>query len=258
MASETLYQSRNFLVPAFGACYTYPLVLPGANGYAIDFNQVLIDSQPFYPQSVTLDCTDVPAGVNVEFRVAQINFTRIIRGGDTVTFMFPSIANLNISITPDDALSTVRAFFYNYPALTDFYGTQPVTGAEATSVTVLNTELPVNQLSANDFLGVTVADTGALGGQTIIAAPGLGLALEIHALTLSYANETLTAPTIFNVGNLASMALASAGSGQVSVSFPRPVVLAVNTALSSAVSAASTQSVGAGIATGVVYRVVAP
>ncbi len=132
---------KNLLVPAFGACYCLPVSYPGANGYETNFNQVNIDSIPFLPQSVTVDCSDVPATETVTFLVKRINFKRIIRGGNTVTFNFPAVTNLDISITPSDLVSTVRAFYYNFPTFADFEGTMDVSFGGSSTVTIANTSL---------------------------------------------------------------------------------------------------------------------
>jgi hypothetical protein len=120
------FETSNLMIPAFGATRCLPAVFPNTNGSTIDFNAVNIEDVPFRPQSVCIDASNVPTTESVTFTITQINFTKIIQGGNTVTFNFPAITNMIISVTPSDGISPVQAFFYNYPSFVDFQGIQQV------------------------------------------------------------------------------------------------------------------------------------
>lgn len=114
-----VYDLTNLMIPAFGAVRMITNSFNAVMGYVLDMNTITIDSVPFRPQSVTLDCSDVPDTETVIFKIEQINFQKKITGGNNVTFNFPSIPNMRFDVTPSDNTSEVRAFFYNFPSFPD-------------------------------------------------------------------------------------------------------------------------------------------
>jgi len=113
------YDLTNLMIPAFGAMRMVVNEFNTTNGYSLEANSVTIESIPFRPQSVCIDASDVPDTETVEFVIRQINWTKTIRGGNNVTFNFPSIPNMIFDVTPSDNASEVRAFFYNFPSFID-------------------------------------------------------------------------------------------------------------------------------------------
>lgn len=124
MASSTSQNVKNLLVPAFSKPRCLYLNFPQAPNNTIDFNQVTIDQVVFLPQAVVVDASAVPATEFVTFRVETIGFVRIIKGGLQETFNFPAVENLRISVNPSDGTSTVRCFFYDFPAFPDRSGSE--------------------------------------------------------------------------------------------------------------------------------------
>jgi hypothetical protein len=143
MATPQVSFVKNLLVPAFGDTKSVKVIFPNSTGYEIDFNTIVIDDSAFQPQSVTVDATQVPIGQFVTFRVLDIDFYRIVKGGNTATFSFPSVRNLRTTFTPSDGISTVTAFFYNFPAFPDFSGSQTVdfSAGSGLNTVVLSTPL---------------------------------------------------------------------------------------------------------------------
>jgi hypothetical protein len=217
---------KNYLVPAFGAIQCVPIVLPGASAlgaYGVDFRTILIDDQPFQPQGVTVDATNVPVGQTVTFTVTAINFNRVIAGGNSETFNFPAIITPQITITPSDLSSTVRAFFYNFPALPDATGTQAVsiTGTSGTQsvsvaeVSSFGSEATTLPTSLTTTAGVLVAtsssetiklysidvicnNTSGLASTLVFVSDSIATAREYAACPINLTAATFAHHIVFN------------------------------------------------------------
>lgn len=126
MPNVVNHEVTNLMIPAFGSMRLFVNAFNPVNGYELEANSVTVEQVPFRPQSVTIDATDVPSTESVTFSINQIGYTKIVKGGNTVTFNFPSITNMIFTVLPTDGTSEVRAFFYNFPSFVDFDGVQQV------------------------------------------------------------------------------------------------------------------------------------
>lgn len=191
--ANTFYETMNLLVPAFGNTRCLAQVFPLAPDNVLDFNGVTLDDIPFLPQSVTVDATSVPDGESAIFEVLQIGFRRFILGGSTATFNFPAIRNLRIKVTTTDSVSTVRCFFYNYPAFVDREGALQATLANS-SVSV-NSLPPVVVASTPPPFGIPQLSvirelTGATGTGALITPTG-SQSVEIYSINVSVNAQAL-------------------------------------------------------------------
>jgi hypothetical protein len=160
MQNNVSYDLTNLMIPAFGAMRMVVNEFNTVNGYSLEANSVTIESIPFRPQSVCIDASDVPAGETVTFTIRQINWTKIILGGNNITFNFPSIPNMIFDCTPSDGTSEVRAFFYNFPSFTDnaiqeVAITSGGVGADVNILSILNN----GTFTQNDETVTNAADT---------------------------------------------------------------------------------------------------
>jgi hypothetical protein len=119
MQNPVPYDLTNLMIPAFGAMRMVVNDFNPTNGYSLEANSVTIESVPFRPQSVCIDASDVPTSETVTFEIKQIGWTKIIQGGNNVTFNFPSIPSMIFEVTPSDGTSEIRSFFYNFPSFID-------------------------------------------------------------------------------------------------------------------------------------------
>lgn len=127
--------TANFLVPPQGQTNVLSLTLPGdgnftqaqaAGGgyYGVDFRSVgqIIEGQAFIPQAVTIDATSLSTGAFVTFTIPSIRMNWLIYAGQTRTFQFPALPDLQVTVTPSSGTPSINCAFFNYPALPDEQG----------------------------------------------------------------------------------------------------------------------------------------
>jgi hypothetical protein len=145
-ATQVNQQSTyNFLVPAEGQTNVMAVTLPGSGNlttapaagggyYGFDFSSFASQQGQagFIPQAVTIDATSLSSGQFVTFSIPGLNGPSwIINAGQTRTFQFPSLSNLQVLIVPSSGAPSIPCAFYNYPALPDASGSG-VTGISGT------------------------------------------------------------------------------------------------------------------------------
>lgn len=126
-------QTANFLVPPNGATNVLSATLPAdgnfgpsASGgqYGIDFRSVsqIIQGESFIPQACTIDATQLTSGAYLSMSIPAIGLSWLIYAGQTRTFQFPALPDLQILVTPSSGSPTVNTAWFNYPALPDEQG----------------------------------------------------------------------------------------------------------------------------------------
>lgn len=160
-------QTANFLVPPQGATNVLSATLPadgnfgpiaGGGQYGIDFRSLgqIIQGSAFIPQSCTIDATQLSSGNFLTFSIPVIGMNWLIFAGQTRTFQFPALPDLQILITPNTGNPTVNCSFYNYPALPDEQGG---------SVTTISGSVVVSAMPAVDVASLP-SGTGTDGSST--------------------------------------------------------------------------------------------
>jgi hypothetical protein len=269
MAKQNVnYDVTNLMIPAFGQTNMVVNNFNLTNGYELDCNAVTIESIPFRPQSVTLDCSSVPDGETVTFTIKQINYVKIVDGGNTITFNFPAIANMIFEVIPSDNVSEIRGFFYNFPSFPD-QEIQPVSasGGGVQDVNLVSPDpLPVTFSAPQDInivspdplpVAISTIDSsvksqvplsivtvfstvGAIGGD-ILPAAGVGFHYVILTGYICQLNlVTNVAPVVFcakgSISNIelihnAKTAVAAATAQSGNLNLATPIILGDNEAL---------------------------
>lgn len=130
----------NFLVPAEGATQVFTFTLPrdgnlttappvGGGYYGFDFMSFASQQgmSGFIPQACTIDATVLSAGQTITFSVVSLGGPKwVINAGETRTFQFPALSDLQVEIVPSSGSPSIPVAFYNYPALPDASGTGTV------------------------------------------------------------------------------------------------------------------------------------
>lgn len=179
--SINVLATTNFEVPVEGLTSALTATLPvdgnlttappaGGGYYGIDFRSLasLLNMQSFVPQAVTVDATGLVAGTTVTMSIPALgNLSWQIFAGETRTFQFPALTDLQVVFTPSSGTPAIKTTWYNYPALPDDSGagSTNITGSVSVSGAVSVTALPTS--SGTDVS----ANSPALLGQHLASLP---------------------------------------------------------------------------------------
>lgn len=133
MSSVQQLATINFLVPAYGQTNAVTVTLPGdgniftgpgSSNYGIDFKALsqVLQGLLFIPQACTIDTSNLSAGSFVTFLLPQLQWKKVIPAGMQITFQFPALADLQVTLIPSSGTPQIPTYWYNYPALPDSVG----------------------------------------------------------------------------------------------------------------------------------------
>lgn len=223
--------TANMLVPASGTTNCMGILLPntsvgGADGYTIDWKSLAVfqQGQLYIPQAVTIDATGLTAPAFLTFSIPALNWKRIIQPGTAPTFQFPALQDLVTKVEPSTGNPSFGTFWYNWPALPDNGGIQPVSGgaSAATNVNIISSvTLSTNaDITASIPLDVqAVTDAGTDHSVNLPALPAhLLLTITANPARIGFVvqNNDATDPVVVELGASGTQIIlnAAAGAGQ--------------------------------------------